>query len=710
MKILINILIILFIIPCLAFSGQRVQMEDEKGNILGTSSANPIHVTGISVGGGYWTQTGNNLYPTTIGNNVGIGTTIPPNKLYVAGITEMQGFKMNSGASSGYVLTSNSVGVGTWAPSSGGGGSGTVASGTVNQEAVYTGTTTVGSGIITDDGTNVGVNATSPNGKLDVEGPLTSNDVLRVGLNNNTYSMLAVHSPSGNFGDGGCFEDVEFDVPDVNHDFFVESCGFMEIRSTDPLYYSQPGGSTYIGDGRSESNGDYLKVDDGSAQLVWHSDLGIDATIIDESGQMTTQGEVLSTGFVTSGGTSAQCVRGDGSLGTCGGSSSGLWNTINTNDVYEQNGLTFGNVGIGTTLTTGGRLIVMGGNVGIGTNNPTLALDITGQVHVSSAVNAGSANLTLTNSGNTTIPLVLNNLGTANNTGLEFDFKISDAGSVLRQLARINVIQTSNTSSTPTGDMYFSTNNSGSLAERMRIIGSGNVGIGSSSPTNLLDVTANQNAQTNVAVNNSTSGTGAAAQFVMNGNSGNQGTFGLTSSAYTPVGSINPNQLYFYSNAANGLDFLANNASGVIVFSPGGLSEKDRFNANGNLGIGSATPGQALDVTGNIRVITGVYAASQASAPTIASNDCGTLTQGTVTSGATDLAGSVTAGTAAGSVLSCAVTFGQTHATSPASCVCNDGSTPLALAATYSTTKVTCTALATVASGTISYQCQWNKP
>ena len=42
----------------------------------------------------------------------------------------------------------------------GGGGSGTVSSGTVGQEAVYTGTTTVGSGIITDNGTNVGIGET----------------------------------------------------------------------------------------------------------------------------------------------------------------------------------------------------------------------------------------------------------------------------------------------------------------------------------------------------------------------------------------------------------------------------------------------------------------------------------------------------------------------------------------------------------------------
>lgn len=155
---------------------------------------------------------------------------------------------------------------------------------------------------------------------------------------------------------------------------------------------------------------------------------------------------------------------------------------------------------------------------------------------------------------------------------------------------------------------------------------------------------------------------------------------------------------YIYTSTADPLYLGTNNVIRQTILS------------GGNVGIGSQNPGQKLDVAGNIRVVTGVYAATQASPPTIASNDCGTLTQGTVTAGSSDLAGSATAGTAAGNVLSCAISFGQTHTTAPASCVCNDSTAPLALAATWSTTKVTCTALATLASGVLSYQCQWNTP
>lgn len=596
-----------------------------------------------------------------VNGNVGIGSITPGQALDVQGTVRMKGFQLTTSPTSGYVLTSNSIGVGTWAPTSSG-GSGTVSSGTVNQEAVYTGTTTVGSGIITDNGTNVGVNATSPNGKLDVEGPLTSNDVLRVGLNNNPYSMLAVYSPSANFGDGGCAEDVEFDVPDVNHDFFVESCGFMEIRSTDPLYYSQPGGQTYIGDGRAESNNDYLKVDDGASQLTWHSDLGIDATIIDESGQMTTQGEVLSTGFVTSGGTSAQCVRGDGSLGACGGGGSNYWN------------LGIGNVGINTTTN----------NVGIGTF-------------------AVPRQLTISNTAATSTGIELTDHGTG---GRSWSFFSTNNGSSLGG-GKFGIFDDGTSKSVLTADSSDNVGINTVIPSAMFEVGNrkldvlvgGNVGIGTWIPNNILNVKGSVTVNSGgIGLDNTqgifftdTSGSNTANILVDSSNR-------MKISQGIPFGpmqlSTNGADIQFVTLGGTNLD-LANNGQSIF---------------GGNVGIGSPAPGQTLDVAGNIRVITGVYAASQASAPTIASNDCGTLTQGTVTSGATDLAGSINAGTAAGSVLSCSVTFGQTHTTSPASCVCNDGSTPLALAATYSTTKVTCTALATVASGTISYQCQWNKP
>lgn len=67
-------------------------------------------------------------------------------------------------------------------PSCGGGSSsGTVSPGTIGQEAVYTGTTTMGSGIITDNGTNVGISSIHPGTKLDINGTVRANAFITKG-------------------------------------------------------------------------------------------------------------------------------------------------------------------------------------------------------------------------------------------------------------------------------------------------------------------------------------------------------------------------------------------------------------------------------------------------------------------------------------------------------------------------------------------------
>lgn len=74
----------------------------------------------------------------------------------------------------------------------GGSGSGTVSAGTIGQEAVYTGTTAVGSGIITDNLTNVGIGSTSPRQKLEVTGTVRAISFIGDG------SQLTGISGSGN--------------------------------------------------------------------------------------------------------------------------------------------------------------------------------------------------------------------------------------------------------------------------------------------------------------------------------------------------------------------------------------------------------------------------------------------------------------------------------------------------------------------------------
>lgn len=158
-------------------------------NIIGQGTSGQTKGSDITITAGNGSAHKGIISITSPGN-VGIGTIFPIQALDIIGTTRMTSFLMPTGASSGYVLTSNSVGLGTWAPSTGS-GSGTVGSGTINQEAVYTGSTTTGSGIITDDSTNIGIGtSTNLRNKLDVNGNMDArgNITIKHSTNNNlTY-------------------------------------------------------------------------------------------------------------------------------------------------------------------------------------------------------------------------------------------------------------------------------------------------------------------------------------------------------------------------------------------------------------------------------------------------------------------------------------------------------------------------------------------
>ncbi len=70
-----------------------------------------------------WQDNGSNVVLRSSTDNVGIGDTNPQDKLSVNGTIGVTGFKMSNGATSGYVLTSDANGIGTWQASASGSGS-----------------------------------------------------------------------------------------------------------------------------------------------------------------------------------------------------------------------------------------------------------------------------------------------------------------------------------------------------------------------------------------------------------------------------------------------------------------------------------------------------------------------------------------------------------------------------------------------------------
>lgn len=133
------------------------------------------------------------------------------------------------------------------------------------------------------------------------------------------------------------------------------------------------------------------------------------------------------------------------------------------------------------------------------------------------------------------------------------------------------------------------------------------------------------------------------------------------------------------------------------------------FDANpgtGNVGIGSRSPGALLDIQGTLRITGAGHISSSSTPPTVASNVCGSTTQGTIVAKSTDTAGTVTVGTL--TVTSCAVTFAHAWNSVPV-CVANDDTNVLAIRPTETNTGVTFTSLSSASGDNISWVCIGNE-
>jgi hypothetical protein len=189
--------------------------------------------------------------------------------------------------------------------------------------------------------------------------------------------------------------------------------------------------------------------------------------------------------------------------------------------------------------------ITNAGNVGIGTNSPIRPLD------VSADSGANAINI---------------RTRSANDYGV-LSFSNSTASEII---SNIYIHRTG----TNIGALIFETNNGGAAAERMRINSSGNVGIGTTSPSGILHVNAGASADTNVRIQAGASGNHAKLTF---------------------------------SNSSNTVFWTAGYRSSTGDF---GINYGDSFNStgltintSGNVGIGTALPTQKLEINdGNIQV------------------------------------------------------------------------------------------------------------
>ncbi|CAB4123040.1 hypothetical protein UFOVP29_199 [uncultured Caudovirales phage] len=268
-------------------------------------------------------------------------------------------------------------------------------------------------------------------------------------------------------------------------------------------------------------------------------------------------------------------------------------NNVTTGTIFSVNDIS----GIPFILVSANgnvSLAPISGSVGIGTSSPASALHVVGETYSTTGFATTGDSSYFTPSGLSAIP----------------NYGIGAPGNNFVALAGF-------------AGLTFYTNQ----AERMRISSTGNVGIGTQSPTVALDVTgqikssanvqaasslgafnygtlsysdtnimsqytSNVNTYTQMILQNTSAGSVASADFVVSSNTGNSstyyGNFGINSSTFTGSGALNlANATYVYSNGgdlalgtgtANNIRFVVNNGANDAVFiSSTGLTSVAQF-------------------------------------------------------------------------------------------------------------------------------------
>ena len=230
-----------------------------------------------------------------------------------------------------------------------------------------------------------------------------------------------------------------------------------------------------------------------------------------------------------------------------------------------------GVLGFSTGSTQNALSILANGNVGINSSSPNSKLD----------VNRGS--VTGLSDGTVTDIITISETGSQGNTGQRILFKN------VQQNWEQGAITALREGVANSFSLAFSSSNNGTNAERLRINSSGNVGIGTTNPSNKLTIIDNNDAQSLGLFRNYT-GVGSSGTYIDMGS--------LTPQGAPFVGA----RILGYSNSdrtGGGLSFYTKQSQGSY--------ERVSILENGNVGIGTADPGYKLDVHGSAAFTTGVF-------------------------------------------------------------------------------------------------------
>ena len=306
----------------------------------------------------------------------------------------------------------------------------------------------------------------------------------------------------------------------------------------------------------------------------------------------------------------------------------GTWNNNADAGVSRMTILSNGNIGIGTTDPGTARLAVIGGNVGIGTASPSHKVDIYSNENVPLRIHRPS-NANLDSSGA---------------WGIGFSTRGDAATSTSDTRAGIF--------SYYNGNLFLAAANTSIVADpdayaRLTILNTGNVGIGTTTPGQKVDVVGASATDTylrvlggagatkgGIIIGNNDSGKNYGSLFFDNSNNNvylyQQYSAGdlilgtntnekmrITSTGNVGIGTTSPSgELHIKSSSSNANLYIQRSTYDAWRLSAGSTylafmqdtSEKMRITADGNVGIGTTSPTTTLDVLGKIKIdVDGTY-------------------------------------------------------------------------------------------------------
>jgi len=408
---------------------------------------------------------------------------------------------------------------------------------------------------------NVGIGTTSPAAKLDVSG---------TALFGNTSSGWYVAPSNVHIGGTGTaqlsFEDVGISTAAIA---LKSSAMYFGHQSTNVDYVFKYG-NTYNGN-YATSGTAFAVISNGGNTYFNGGNVGIGTT--SPIAPLTVLS--ASTGYSAD----SQIKISDGSTSYYGGLSfddagSTRLSIRNSYDgVGSIIGFGFGSSADKVQIIDGTGLIVNEGNVGIGTASPSQKLE-------ANESSNGDVAIQVTNS-NTGILATAQFFASNGTTKSQFFHTgTSFSGTGVVNYTGIGGIYNNSTgialsAAGASGIILFGTGTS--QTERMRITSAGNVGIGTTSPTNLLTV-------------GSTSGGGIA--ITTNQAAGSSGSPLYTNLYFRGYADEVRARIYSYDSAVSNNDAML-----IFATAPGGVeSEKMRITSSGNVGIGTTSPSKKLHV------------------------------------------------------------------------------------------------------------------